>query len=147
MALKKKVKKRKIIKKRAKKPIRKKAKKTVKRALKKRTVSKKSPKKRPSIKKKNPKKSPKKQAVRKQGGNLIGMVTHYFPRVQAGVIKLKKPLSAGEGIKITGHTTNFTQVIGSMQINRVNILKAKPGDEIGLRVSSRVRQGDKVFKI
>ncbi len=127
--------------------LKKKDKKTAKKALKRRPASKKSSQKRSPIKKKTAKKPVKKQAARKQNGNLIGLVTHYFPRVQAAVIKLKKPLSAGESIKIAGHTTNFTQIISSMQINRVNILQAKPGDEIGLRVSSRVRQKDKVFKL
>ncbi|MBM3244158.1 MAG: translation elongation factor-like protein, partial [Candidatus Omnitrophica bacterium] len=62
----------------------------------------------------------------------IGIVTHYFPHVQAAVIKLKAPLSVGEKIKIKGHTTDFTQVITSMQIDRVDIATAKPGQEIGL---------------
>jgi len=34
-----------------------------------------------------------------------------------------------------------------MQIDRVDIQTAKKGDEIGLQVSSRVRQQDKVYKI
>jgi len=79
--------------------------------------------------------------------NLIGAVTHYFPHVQAAVIKLKAPLSVGEKIKIKGHTTDFTQTITSMQMDRVDITTAKPGQEIGLLVNSRVRQHDKVSKV
>lgn len=112
-----------------KKPV-KKAKKTVKRkpALKKKVTAKKKP------------------AVKKEG-NLIGLITHYFPHVQAAVIKLKKPLAIGETVKIKGHTTDLTQLVTSMQIDRVDISSAKKGDEIGLKVSSRVRQHDKVYKV
>ena len=83
----------------------------------------------------------------KKEGNLIGLITHYFPHVQAAVIKLKKPLAAGETVKIKGHTTDLTQIVTSMQIDRVDISSAKKGDEIGLKVSSRVRQHDKVYKV
>lgn len=88
--------------------------------------------------------------IKKSGeadGMLIGLITHYFPHVQAAVIKLKKPLAKGDEVKIKGHTTDFIQTVISMQIDRKEILNAKKGDEIGLRVSSRVRQGDKAYKL
>ena len=76
----------------------------------------------------------------------IGKVTHFFPHVQAGVIKLKAPLEIGQTIKIKGHTTDFTQLIDSIQIDHVPVTKAEKGAEIGLKVKSRVRNGDLVFK-
>ncbi|MFA5093340.1 MAG: hypothetical protein WC543_05310 [Candidatus Omnitrophota bacterium] len=82
----------------------------------------------------------------KSEGNLIGLITHYFPHVQAAVIKLKAPLSIGETIKIKGHTTDLTQAVTSMQMDRVTINNAKKGMEIGVQVSARVRHGDKVYK-
>jgi len=124
-----------------KKPAKKKA--IRKSSLKKKVIKKKPVKKtRPKIKAK-PKVKP---AGKIKKENIIGAITHYFPHVQAAVIKLKAPLSVGDKIKIKGHTTDFTQVIASMQIDRVDITSAKPGDEIGLLVNSRVRQHDKVFK-
>ena len=109
------------------KVIKKAAKKAVKKITKKKPVLKKKP------------------AVKKEG-NIIGLITHYFPHVQAAVIKLKGPLSMGETVKVKGHTTDFTQTISSMQIDKVDITSAKKGDEIGLKVISRARQGDKVYK-
>lgn len=134
MALKKKRK----VKKAAKKNIKKTVKKAKKKLVKKRPVAKKKP----AVKKK----SPVKIAAKKEG-NLIGIVTHYFPHVQAAVIKLKGPLAMGDTVKIKGHTTDFTQAVTSMQIDRVVISTAKKGDEIGLQVNSRVRQGDKTYKL
>ncbi|MCM8799895.1 MAG: translation elongation factor-like protein [Candidatus Omnitrophica bacterium] len=78
---------------------------------------------------------------------VVGIVTHYFPHVRAGVVKLKSALSLGDNIKIKGHTTDFTQTVTSMQINHVPIQKAKKGQEIGLLVESRVRKNDIVYKI
>lgn len=127
-------------KKKIKKTVKKIAKKTVKKTIKK-PVKK-------LIKKKINKKNPvaKKKLVKSEG-DFIGLVIHYFPHVQAAVIKLKKPLANGNTIKIKGHTTDLTQVVSSMQIDRVEIQTAKKGDEIGLQVNSRVRQQDKVYKI
>lgn len=126
------------IKKTVKKIAKKTTKKTVKKAIKKPI--------RKLIKKKTNKKKPIKKSA-KSAGDFIGLVIHYFPHVQAAVIKLKKPLANGDTIKIKGHTTDLTQVVSSMQIDRINISRAKKGDEIGLQVNSRVRQQDKVYKI
>ncbi|MDD5661516.1 MAG: hypothetical protein PHI07_06570 [Candidatus Omnitrophica bacterium] len=134
MALKKKKKAKKAVKKLVRKKIRKPVKKTVKR--------KSTPKKKSALRRKPALKKPVKPE-----GKLIGAVTHYFPHVQAAVIKLKAPLSMGEVIKVKGHTTDLSQAVISMQIDRVDISNAKKGDEIGLQVSSRVRQGDKVYKL
>lgn len=78
--------------------------------------------------------------------NIVGIVTHYFPKVRAAVVKLKGPLSLGETVKIKGHTTDFTQNVTSMQIEHVPITAAKKGDEIGLLVDSRVRVNDIVYR-
>ena len=120
-----------------------------KKVIKKSQVKKKVIKKKP-VKKARPKikAKPKAKPVTKiKKGGLIGAITHYFPHVRAAVIKLKAPLSVGDKIKIKGHTTDFTQVITSMQIDHVDITSAKPGQEIGLLVNSRVRQHDKVSKV
>ena len=82
----------------------------------------------------------------KPKGNVLGVVTHYFPQVRAAVVKLKAPLSVGDKIKVKGHTTDFTQTIASLQIDRVPINSAKSGQEIGILVDSRVRQNDLVYK-
>ena len=112
--------------------------------------------KRPAAKKKAVKRVVKKKALKKAARpikkakikeNVIGKVTHYFPHVLAAVVKLKAPLNVGEKIKIRGHTTDLTQEVVSMQMDRVAITSAKKGQEIGLQVNSRVRQHDVVIKL
>jgi len=120
----------------------KKTKKIIKKRL---GLQKKTVKKRPRRLKKKP--GIAKQKIVKPKENVVGVVTHYFPRVKAAAIKLKAPLSLGESVRIKGHTTDFTQVVTSLQINRVPITKAKRGQEIGLLVDSRVRRKDVVYKV
>lgn len=78
--------------------------------------------------------------------NIVGLVTHYFPKVQAAVIKLKAPVAIGDVLKFKGHTTDFTQNVTSMQIDHVSVNSAQKGQEIGLLVNSRVREHDAVTK-
>jgi len=78
----------------------------------------------------------------------MGVVTHYFPHVEAAVIKMTRgPLSAGDNIIIKGHTTDFQDTADSMQLDHVSITSASRGQEIGMRVKSKVREGDIVYKL
>jgi len=112
-----------------------------KKTLKKRIVKKKALKK--VLRKKRVAKTPR---IKKPKENVIGKVTHYFPKVMAAVIKLKASLTTGDLVKIKGHTTDFKQTVTSMQIDHVPVDQAKKGQEIGLLVDSRVRQHDIVYK-
>ena len=90
----------------------------------------------------------KKKRTSEELGEAIGEITHFFPHVKAAVIKLQKEgLSVGDVIYVKGHTTNFEQKIKSMQNNHAPIEKASKGQEIGIKVTAKVRHGDKVYKI
>jgi hypothetical protein len=78
---------------------------------------------------------------------LIGRVSHYFTNIGVAVIELDAALSIGETISIEGATTNITQPVESMQIDRKEVQTATKGQSIGLRVKDRVRGGDNVYKI
>jgi len=125
--------------------------KPARKTTKKKVVAKKAVKKaskKPVAKKKPARKTPaQKSGIIKEAGKVIGKVTHYFPQVRAAVIKLKAPLNTGETIKIKGHTTDLTQTVSSMEMDRVPIAQGKKGQEIGLLVDSRVRQHDIVYLI
>lgn len=95
--------------------------------------------------KKAPPKKTKKSPVKNQK-DTIGKVTHYFGRVNAAAVKLKRNLAIGDTIRVKGHTTDFTQAITSMQLDHQLISVGKKGQEIGLEVRDRVRAGDQVFR-
>lgn len=97
-------------------------------------------------KKSTSKKTPKRHAVAKQKpAHLVGEVTHYFPKVRAAVVKCRSTLAIGQAIWVKGATTDFRQTVGSLQIDREPIEKAKKGQTIGLEVFKDVRPGDKVY--
>lgn len=78
----------------------------------------------------------------------IGTITHYFPRVEAAVVKLTKgSLSIGNRIIIKGHTTDFKEKVNSLQLDHLPIASASPGQEIGIKVKSKVREHDVVYKL
>jgi hypothetical protein len=118
-----------------------------KKALRKKTLKKRIVKKKALKKVLRKKRVAKTSGIKKPKENIIGEVTHYFSKVRAAVIKLKKPLTTGDVVKIKGHTTDFKQTVTSMQIDLVPIGQAKKGQEIGLLVDSRVRQHDIVYKV
>jgi len=78
----------------------------------------------------------------------IGKVTKYFPKVKAAVIELTdEGREVGDTVLIQGFTTDFQQIVESMQIERNPIEAAQKGEIIGLEVIKRVRANDTVYKI
>ncbi len=80
-------------------------------------------------------------------GKLIGKITHYFSKIGVAVIELEDTLKAGETIRIVGGETDFEQVVDSMEVEHQKVETAKAGDSIGLKVSQKVREGYKVYKL
>ena len=77
----------------------------------------------------------------------VGMISHYFSKIEVAIVDLTAPLSVGDRITTKGVTTDFEQTVESMQIEHENVKSAKAGDSIGLKVKERVREGDIVYKI
>ena len=88
-----------------------------------------------------------KEPAQKEKLEKIGKITHYFPKPKAGVIKLTKALAAGDSIRVKGHTTDFKQKAGSIQIDGMPVEKVAKGKEVGIKVKQRVRAGDEVFRL
>jgi len=77
----------------------------------------------------------------------IGNVSHFFSKISVAVVELTAPLRVGDTIAVKGMTTNFEQIVDSMQIEHEDVNEAKKGDSIGLKVKDRVREGDIVYRI
>ena len=91
---------------------------------------------------------PEKNKTSKKEGKLIGKVVHYFGHIEVAVIKLSGPLAQGDNIKITGgENTDFDQAVDSMEIDHKTLKKAKKGQEVGMKVKEKVREGYKVLKL
>ena len=77
----------------------------------------------------------------------IGVVLHYYSKAGVAAIKLDDALKVGDKIHIKGHTTNFDEVINSIQIEHNEVNTAKKGDDIGIKVIDHVREHDVVYKV
>ncbi|GAI30351.1 unnamed protein product [marine sediment metagenome] len=79
---------------------------------------------------------------------LIGEITHYFSNIEVAVIELSGALKVGDSIRIVGGVeTDFTQTVESMEIEHEKVKEAKAGDSVGLKVSQKIREGYKVYKV
>ena len=77
----------------------------------------------------------------------IGLVSDFFARPVVAGITLSGVLKVGDKIHIKGHTTDLEMTVDSMQVDNLNVTEGKVGDAIGVKVTDRVRAGDKVYKV
>jgi U32 family peptidase len=78
----------------------------------------------------------------------IGEVVKFFSKPSVAAVKITEgDLVVGDSLKFSGHTTDFIDVINSMEVDNKSVQRAVAGDFIGLKVSNRVRPGDEVFKV
>lgn len=77
----------------------------------------------------------------------IGKVIHYYDKIEVAIILLEDELKVGQHIKFTrGGEDLFSQEVFSIELEHNSIDQAKPGDEVGIKVSDKVREGSEVFR-
>jgi len=76
----------------------------------------------------------------------VGSITHFFSKISVAVVELTAPLVVGDHILIKGPTTDFEQMVESMQIEHKNIEKAEAGQSIGMKMAEHVKERDVVYK-
>ena len=76
----------------------------------------------------------------------VGSITHFFSKISVAVVELTAPLSVSDHILIKGPTTDFEQMVESMQIEHKNIEKAEAGQSIGMKMAEHVKERDVVYK-
>ncbi|MGQ0704278.1 MAG: translation elongation factor-like protein [Gemmatimonadales bacterium] len=78
----------------------------------------------------------------------IGSVTHYFDHPQVAVITLSAgEIGVGDTLHFRGHTTDFTEVVNSIEVDHQKIDRARAGQEVAIKVVGRTRRHDKVYKV
>jgi Elongation factor Tu domain 2 len=81
-------------------------------------------------------------------GERVGVVTHYFSHLAVVVVKLERgTLRVGDTIRFKGHTSDFSQRIGSLQVNHQSVTEVGPNDDFGMKVTDHTREGDVVYKV
>lgn len=76
----------------------------------------------------------------------IGRIIHFFSKIGVAIVELTAPLTVGDHILLKGPSTDFEQVVESMQIEHKNIQRAEAGQSIGLKTTQKVREKDMIYK-
>lgn len=75
----------------------------------------------------------------------IGTVTHFYSSLSVAIVKFSTAVDVGTNLRYKGATTDFTEVVRSMQYDHKDITRAKKGQEVGIKVKEKVREGDRVY--
>jgi len=77
----------------------------------------------------------------------VGVVTHYWNHLGVAGVHLTDPIDVGDRIHVLGHTSDFEQEVGSMQIEHHEVRHANTGDDVGIRMADHVREHDVVYRL
>lgn len=78
----------------------------------------------------------------------VGTITHYYDKINVAAITLSNKLKVGDKIKfVRGGEDLFEQDVDSLQIEHEQVQEAGAGDEVGIKVLQRVKDGAEVYKI
>lgn len=78
---------------------------------------------------------------------LVGVISHFYPKISVAVIDLEDTLKVGDKISIERASGSFEQIVESMEIEHEKVQEAGKGQSIGLQVTEKTREGAKVYKI
>ncbi|MGO9386979.1 MAG: peptidase U32 family protein [Methanobacterium sp.] len=77
----------------------------------------------------------------------IGLVTNFYSKVSVAELKLYDDITLNDELIIIGPTTGVLNLkVESMQINKININQAFKGEKVAIKVESKVRCNDIVYK-
>lgn len=78
---------------------------------------------------------------------LVGKVVHYFSNISVAGVQTLDRIAVGDLLLFIGHTTALEQTISSMELDHRPIEVAEKGQEVGIKVSDRVRPGDEIYRL
>jgi len=77
----------------------------------------------------------------------IALVTNFYSKVSVAELKLYDDLTVNDELIIIGPTTGVLILkVESMQINKVNVTQAFKGEKVAIKIKSKVRRNDIVYK-
>ncbi len=77
---------------------------------------------------------------------IVGKVIHYYPKIGVAAVILEDHLEQGDRIYIHGPHDDVHQSVNSMEIEHVPVTQAYRGQDIGIKVTVRVHEGDLVYR-
>ena len=78
----------------------------------------------------------------------VGVVVKFFAKPSVAAIEVTNgTIKQGDTLRYKGHTTDFTDQVGSIELDNQPVEEAKAGDLVGVKVKERVRENDLIYKI
>ncbi len=80
---------------------------------------------------------------------LVGSVAHFFDKISVAALKVTGEFKIGDKISIESKDGQVLhqQVISSMQVEHKSVQSAKKGDDVALKLSTKVHEGNLVYKV
>ncbi len=76
----------------------------------------------------------------------VGEVIKFFAKPSVAAIKATAAIKVGDELHFKGATTDFVEVVASMQIDNAEVTEVQSGALVGIKIKDRVRPGDDVLK-
>jgi translation initiation factor IF-2 len=77
----------------------------------------------------------------------VGEIVKFFAKPSVAAIKVTDVgIVVGDELHYKGATTDFSEVVESMEVDNEQVSEAPPGSLVGIKVAERVRPGDAVLK-
>lgn len=78
----------------------------------------------------------------------LGKVIHYYDKIGVAIVKLDEPLNVGAKVRFTrGGEDLFDQTVGSIQSEHESVEEAQSGQEVGIKVDEKVKEGAEVLRV
>ena len=78
----------------------------------------------------------------------VGLIVKFFAKPSVAAIEVTGGgIKKGDLLRYSGHTTDFTEPVASLEIDNQSVEEVKAGQMVGIKVKERVREGDKVYKV
>jgi len=78
----------------------------------------------------------------------VGVIVKFFAKPSVAAVAVNSGnIKNGDLLRFKGHTTDFNDMVTSMEIDNQPIEEAKAGDLVGIKVKERVRENDRVYKV
>jgi translation initiation factor IF-2 len=78
----------------------------------------------------------------------VGTVFHFFAKAGVAAVRVTDgEVQVGDRLQFQGPTTDFVETVQSLQVDKAGVPGVGAGQEVGIRVSQRCREGDLVYKL
>lgn len=77
----------------------------------------------------------------------VGVVRHYYGKPHVAIVRFMQDVPMWTRVRFVGKHTDLEEEIDSMEYDHRPVTIAKGGEDIGIRVATKVHRGDRVYVV